>query len=119
MSDDVKVVEEKTRRVKEKKEVEQARRAEEQAQQTSERAQRAEALEQRREQQAEAVNLAHRKRTWSQVVEVLEYIGTPTTQSESPSEDVGAFLLSTGIKWYKKVQLATHPDKEDCSGFSE
>ena len=115
-ADDVVFDEEKTQKVKEKKESERAQKEADLAQSRTRRAeQRSAALEKAAEEEFLRLN----KRTWNQVRAALEYLGRPTVYHTSPAPAVAATVLKEGIAWYRKVMLATHPDKEKVSQLAD
>ena len=60
--------------------------------------------------------VAEQRRTWAQVKDALEYMGTPFTQGNrgSPTRETGDEVLGAALKWWKKV-FCRHPDKMQVS----
>ena len=66
---------------------------------------------------AEEKFVDQQRRTWAQVEEALEYMGTPFTQGtrRSPTREIGERVLGAALKWWRKVFLRIHPDKTKVS----
>ena len=59
--------------------------------------------------------VAQQRRTWAQVKQALEYMGTPFTQRGSPTREIGNEVLRAAHKWWKKVMTLVHTDKMEVS----
>ena len=65
------------------------------------------------EEKANEDSVAVQRRTWTQVMEALEYMGTPPPLGTpgSPTREVGEVMLNAALAWWKKVMVRIHPDK--------
>ena len=78
--------------------------------------------EEKAQQEASAVDekraedfVAQQTRTWNQVKQALEYMGTPSPLRVSPTREIGKEVLGAAHKWWRKVMTRIHTDKMKVS----